>query len=311
MIFFLYGRDNFRSRKKLKEIIEQYQKVRQHGLNFFHYDSAEDSFDNFRDQSEARSLFGEKRLFVMENVLTDRGLSQSFLTHLQKKRDSTDILIFFEGGDGDSKNPLFVFLKKTAQTQEFEPLDLPALKSWIRQAVKEQGAEIDSLALDRLAALLGNDLWLLSNEIGKLASLKDRQKIEVSDINSLARPKIEVNIFKTIEEAARGDRKKALGLIGRHLAEGDSPVYLLAMINYQFRNLLLVKGLLEKKNSPEAIAKLARLNPFVARQCSALSQKFTFSRLKEIYSQILDTDFKIKTGKVSPRQGLELLISGI
>jgi DNA polymerase-3 subunit delta len=98
--------------------------------------------------------------------------------------------------------------------------------------------------------------------------------------------------------------------MSQHFEEGGSPIYLLAMINYQFRNLLLVKDLLEKKNSLDIVLKLTQLNPFVARKCCSLSQKFTFSRLKTIYAQILETDFKIKTGKILPRQGLEMMIIG-
>ncbi|MDP2926548.1 MAG: DNA polymerase III subunit delta [bacterium] len=310
MILFLYGQDSFRSRKKLKEIIEQYQKVRHGGLSLFY---TEDNFSNFKSQIENQSVFVEKKLVVIENVLANRDLSQKFLEYLKEKEKllRDDILIFFEAKEFNSNNSLFTFLKKTAQTQEFKPLALPALRLWIRQEVKEQGTEIEDLAIDQLITFFNNDLWSLSNEIKKLASLKAGRKIEVSDIGLLAKPKIETNIFKTIDAVAAGDNKKALKLINQHLEGGDSPIYLLTMISYQFRNLLLVKDLLEKKNSLDVILKLTKLNPFVARKAYFLSQKFTFKRLKVIYSQILDTDFKIKTGKISPRQGLELMISEI
>ena len=310
MILFLYGQDSFRSRKKLKEIIEQYQKVRPGGLSLF---CTEDNFSSFKSQIENQSVFVEKKLVVIENVLANRDLSQKFLEYLKEKEKllRDDILIFFEAKEFNSNNSLFTFLKKTAQTQEFKLLALPALRLWIRQEVKEQGTEIEDLAIDQLITFFNNDLWSLSNEIKKLASLKAGRKIEVSDIGLLAKPKIETNIFKTIDAVAAGDNKKALKLINQHLEGGDSPIYLLTMVSYQFRNLLLIKDLLEKKNSLDVILKLTKLNPFVARKACFLSQKFTFKGLKVIYSQILDTDFKIKTGKISPRQGLELMISEI
>ncbi|OHA62817.1 MAG: DNA polymerase III subunit delta [Candidatus Wildermuthbacteria bacterium GWA2_46_15] len=312
MILFLYGQDSFRSRKKLKEIIEQHQKVRPGGLNLFYHDFLEDNFSDFRSQIENQSMFVEKKLVVIENVLDNQDLSQKFLEYLKEKEKllRDDILIFFEVKEFNLNNSLFTFLKKIAQTQEFKPLALPALRLWIRQEAKEQGTEIEDPAIDQLIAFFNNDLWSLSSEIKKLASLKADRKIEISDIGLLSRAKIETNIFKTIDAVASGDKKNALKLINQHLEEGDSPTYLLAMVNYQFRNLLLIKDLLEKKNSLDVILKLTRLNPFVARKGYFLSQKFTFKKLKIIYSQILDTDFKIKTGKISPRQGLELMISG-
>jgi UTP-glucose-1-phosphate uridylyltransferase len=47
IIIFLYGPDTFRSKQKLKEIIERYKKVHQSGLNLKHFDFKKDSFENY------------------------------------------------------------------------------------------------------------------------------------------------------------------------------------------------------------------------------------------------------------------------
>ena len=79
------------------------------------------------------------------------------------------------------------------------------------------------------------------------------------------------------------------------------------MIAYQFRNILIMKEkLLENKPVKEL-----KWHPFVIMKTQSLCQKFSMSKLKRIYPEILKTDINIKTGKVSPETGLDILISKI
>ena len=313
MIVFLYGQDSFRSRLKLKEIVDEYQKVRRSGLNLFYYDFQKDEFTDFKEKTGLIPMFAEKKLIVLENILSNPDLSQRFLDHLKNRKENKkdDILIFFETNDFKSNNALFAFLIKTAKTQEFKPLFGQKLLQWIKKEARDLNTEISPLAAEKLVVSFGNDLWGLSNEIKKLASFKNYKKIEPEDIDSLTKSKIETNIFKTIDAIAASNRVSALKLVGQHLEKGDSAVYLLTMINYQFRNILSVKNFCQRGKSFQAILKNSGLNNFVARKCYFLAQKFSFVKLKKIYSKILETDLKIKTGKISPRLGLELLISEI
>ena len=50
----------------------------------------------------------------------------------------------------------------------------------------------------------------------------------------MVRPKIETAIFETIDTLAQRNKKKALRLLQDHLDKGDSPFYLLKMINFQY-----------------------------------------------------------------------------
>ncbi|MBU4351020.1 DNA polymerase III subunit delta [Candidatus Parcubacteria bacterium] len=313
MTILLYGQDGFRSRLKLKEIIDQYRKVRHRGLNLFLIDFKEDHFSDFREKIETVSIFADKRLIVLSNLLNNQNLSQEILHYLKSngQKYKNDILVFFEDDKFSAGNPLFVFLKKTANIQEFKLLSGKPLFSWIEKEVGILGGKIDPLALKRLAEIFSNDLWFLANEIKKLVAFKNRKKIEIQDIESLIGFEAEANIFKTIDAIASLNRKLALKLLNHHLESGDSPIYLLTMINYQFRNILIIKDLSQKNMSWPMILKESNLNGFVAQKCYSLANRFSFSRLKVIYSELLVADLKIKTGKVSPRQGLELLVSQI
>ena len=313
MIIFLYGQDDFRSRLKLKEIIDQYQNVRHSGLNLFYIDFKENQFNDFKEKTETVSIFAKKKLIILSNLLTNQDLSRDVLDYFKKngQKHKDDVFVFFEKDKFSIDNPLLSFLNKTAKVQEFKPLAGKLLYAWAEKEVKRLKSEIDPVALKRLISSFNNDLRRLSNEIKKLVVFKNRKKVEIQDVELLTELEIETNIFKTIDAIASLNREAALRLLSQHLKNGDSPIYLLTMINYQFRNILVVKSLLRQNISFPMILKASRLNSFVAKKCYSLAGRFSFQRLKGIYSKILETDLKIKTGKVSPRQGLELLVSQI
>jgi len=165
--------------------------------------------------------------------------------------------------------------------------------------------------LEKLIEYIGNDLWQMSNEIKKLASFKNNKTLRIEDIELLVRSKIETDIFKTIDAIAEKNKKQALNLFHKHLEKGDSPLYLLSMINYQFRNLLIVKDLIEKHKPYDVILKKSGLHPFVVKKSYYQSQRFTFQELKKIFQKIFKADLDIKTGRIQPEIALDLLIAEI
>ncbi len=307
MIIFLYGEDTYRMREKLKEIIERYKKIHKSGLNLKYFND----FTNFKDEIRQTSMFKEKKLAVVTDVFTSSDFKEKFY---QSKKDfliSEDIILIYEEKDFNKNNSLFKFLKKNAKSQEFKFLTGQRLKTWIKKEFNKYEVKIDSEVLEKLIGYIGNDLWQMSNEIKKLASFKNNKTVRTEDIELLVRSKIETDIFKTIDAIAEKNKKQALNLLHKHLEKGDSPLYLLSMINYQFRNLLVVKDLIEKNKPYNIILKRSGLHPFVVKKSYYQSQKFTFQELKKIFQKIFKADLDIKTGKIQPEIALDLLIAEI
>jgi len=83
------------------------------------------------------------------------------------------------------------------------------------------------------------------------------------------------------------------------------------MINYQFRNILSIKDLITRGQSPYFFGKKAGIHPYVIKKSYSLAQKFTIEELKKIYQKIFEVDLDIKTGKIEPKAALDLLVSSI
>lgn len=311
MILFLYGEDTYRSKQKLNEIIKHYKKIHKSGLNLLVFEAKETNFQDFSDKIRITSMFKEKRLIILKDLFSNLKFQEAFLKNIKKLVKSKDVIVIFEEGVVDKKSKIFESLKKEAKSQEFKPLDAQKLKRWTEKEFKKYKVKIESKALNLLTDFVGNDLWRLNNEIQKLVNYQKKGKIEIKDIELLVRPKIETDIFKTIDAISEKNTKQALKLLHRHLEKGDSPLYLLSMINFQFRNILMVKDLIERRFPYKAILKKTNLPSFVVRKSYFQSQKFTLEELKKIYQNIFETDLSIKTGKMEAKIALDLLIANI
>ena len=311
MIIFLYGQDTYRSRRKLNEIIEHYKKIHKSGLNLKYLNLSEKSFEDFKDEFQSISMFAEKKLIILEEAFTNQNFKENFLKNSKKFVDSKDIILFYETKETPRSDPLFKFLKKYAKSQEFKLLGGENLKNWVKKEIEKYKVKINPIALEKLTDYVGDDLWQMANEIRKLVSYKKNKKVEAKDIELLVKPKIEPEIFKTIDAIASKNKKQALELIHKHLEKGDNPLYLLSMINFQFRNLFTIRDLIEKNKSPYALSKEAKLHPYVIKKSYSQAQKFKIDELKKIYQKIFQVDLAIKTGKVEPETALDIFIAEI
>ncbi|MDI6592096.1 MAG: DNA polymerase III subunit delta [Patescibacteria group bacterium] len=299
MIIFLYGPDTYRSRQKLNEIIIYYKKIHQSGLNLKIFDLKEKNFQEFKDEIQSVSMFAEKKLIIVKNTFLNKNFKENFLKDSKKFTQSKDIILFYEEGEV-LKDEFFNFLKKYGKSQEFKLLEGEKLKNWIKKEFEGYQVKTEPGVVERLINFVGNDLWQLNNEIKKLISYKKNKKIEIKDVDLLVRPKIETDIFQTIDWLALKNKKKALESLHRHLEKGESPFYLLSMINFQFRNLLMAKS-----------GNLRGMHSFLAKKTLWQSKKFTLQELKKIYQKIFEVDLSIKTGKIDPETALDLFIAEI
>lgn len=310
MIIFLYGPDAFRLKEKLSEIIEGYKKVHKSGLNLSYINAEEKDFKDVLISLKTVSMFLEKKLIVIKNIFSDQNFQESFLKDYKALESSKDVIVVC-GGDADKRSKLFKTLSKDCKCQEFDLLGGIKLKNWLLKELDKSGAAMDLFAQDLLLTYAGNDLWKMQNEVKKLADFKKGSIIKKEDVELMVKPKLETDIFKTIDFLGQKNKRQAINLLHKHIEAGDNSLYLLSMIGFQIKNLLIVKDLAEKKMMYPAIIKRSGLHPFVAKKTYFQCGKFSMPELKNIYGKIFKIDLDIKTGKIEPELALDLLVSQI
>jgi len=305
MIIFLYGEDTYRSRRKLEEIVAHYKEIHKSGLNLRYFDGEASDLEDVKSELQTVSMFKEKKLLILTDIFSNQAFKENLLKDHKWFIKSDNVVLFYEKKGNFAKDPFFAFLKKHAQTQEFGLLNGAKIRIWLKNEFEKNKTRIDPMALEMMVNFAGNDLWQLANDVQKLVAFKGGKEITLKDVKLFVKPKIETDIFKTIDAISLKNKKLALNLLHKHLEKGDSPLYLLSMITFQFRNILGIKDLIERG---EPLSK-SGLKPFLARKSYEQARKFPYDELKKIYQKIFQVDYSIKTGKIDPQAALDMLIA--
>ncbi len=310
MIIFLYGKDTYRIKEKIKEIVLSYQKKHKSGLNLRYIDLLRDNFsiEQVCRESCQQSMFKEKKLYILSNSFSKK---EELKKTLESLNNSDDIFLLYEE-EVNEKDNLFKELIKISSSQQFTPLSTLNFRKWIKKEFEKLNKTISEKALIFfITSLKSDDLWRASGEIKKIACFSEKKEIKEEDVKIFLKSNIKNEIFKTIDAVARKDKKKAISLIRNHIEQGEDPLYLLSMISYQIKNVLIVKDLIERGESYQQAIKKAKMHPFVFKKAYSQSLMFSLHELKKAHGLLVETDINIKTGKVDKETGIELLLGKI
>lgn len=317
MFLFLYGPDTYRSRQKVRDIVTGYQKAHANAVHIKDLDCAQLDVEELKNEVESVSLFEKKKLLILRNALHNGSIVE-FLESRKKylKESDRHIVVLWETEESKakSKNTFYQWLKKHATCQEFLLLTSSNLQRWIQREFARYGVKIMPRSAEQLARAIGGDLWQLSNTVKQIALYKKSEEnptIKEVDIALFVSPKMEADIFATIDAIAQKDKKHALALIYKHLAKGDSPYYLFTMLLYQFRTTLEIKDMLERKVPYQEMLSKSKMHPYVLKKGSAVAERFTIEELKKTYQKLFQLDHSMKTGRIEPNAVFDVFIAAM
>jgi len=304
MLLFIYGADTLRISRKIKQIVSEHEN-RSKGSDFAVFNAENISADDFFAALFQSSLFAAKKFFIVKNPIAKKEFKEAIIGKIGEISSLPHNVLFCQEGKVLKADRFLKALSKAGQVQEFSLLEGARLEQWIASELSVLGRPQSAKIAPLLARRLGNDLWHAANEIKKLVNFAAEREITFADIEKNISAAFENNIFQTVDAIAGQNRKDAIAMIKRHIDRGDHPLYLLAMIAAQFKNLLLVK------NFPGEGARRLGMHPYVFAKTAAQARRFDPLRLRKNYSLIRQADFDIKTGKIDAFTGLDLLVAAL
>jgi len=318
MIVFLYGKDNFRSYQKLREIVEKYQEKFPDSLSFRTFNAAKLDFNEFKVTTQVSALFSEKKLIVLRATFSLKAELQKKLIELFKEKrldkDENNIIIFWEQGEADRRTSLFKYLEKYSKSQNFGLLNKHQTEVWIKKIIDSQFTDLKLhlSAITYLSENLRSDLWRVYNELVKIHDYAKGSKkalITKGDVLELVNFPTETDIFKTIDSLALKQKKQALGALAGHFKNLEPELKILAMFEYQFRGLIRIRSLIEENKDYQYIQRETKIHPFAFRKMYGLAKNFSMKELEKIYDRLFDLDIGFKTGYIQNKQiALEMFI---
>jgi DNA polymerase-3 subunit delta len=271
-------------------------------------------------------FLAEKRLVVVKGLLTrlsarkDGELAATqkeflstladYLLHLPE----TTRLVFIEEQTLPASHPILQLAQKDARgyAKQFDAPEARALPGWIKKRVRKHGGQIEPQAAQQLAAVVGADLRLLDQEIGKLVTYTNAERpITKADVDAVVPYAQAAIVFDLVDALGQRDGRTAARTLHRLLDMGKHPLELLAMIVRQFRLLIQVTELKAEGATAHDIAQRLGIHPFPARKLYDQAIHFTAAQLESVYRHLLDTDAGIKSGEIEAEAALDLLVAGL
>ena len=317
MLFFYYGKNSYSLSEKKRAVFKEAYEQKAN-LTLFDAEKSLD-FQKISQEIAGSDLFSSSKFLVFSEIISTPALNSSarklkdFLADLKKSQaeifsDSATKVYFFETNP-TRKHPLFAFLKKQAEIEEFKELKGAQLEEFLQQEAERLKINIDASTIRHLCQALNYQVWPAVNELKRLAAYKPGEQITRAEVDALVTSEFSKDIFKTIDALGRGDKRTAINLLKTHLKAGDDPFYLLSMVVYQFRNLLKVRDALEKQLPPAQIAQKLKLHPFVVQKSIGFSRRFQLAQLKKLYAKLAEMDASIKNGSIDAVSALDLFVA--
>ncbi len=197
-----------------------------------------------------------------------------------------------------------------AEVRDFAAPRGRAVQDWIRERVAGKDARATGPAIARLADLIGPNLRLLDQEIGKLALYVGDRSIEPADVDLLVAPAREASIFAAVDAIVERRPGIAMRSLYRLLDGGASVQYILVMLARQVRMLLLAKHLRGKGvDDAEIGSRIGLRAGFALRKTLEQTGRFTPDYLARAHRDLLDAELETRSGALDERLVLEMLVA--
>jgi len=332
MLYIFHGEDEFTRAEELAKLKEKLGDPAIVSLNTTVLDGRKVNLTALIQACDALPFMANRRLVIVEDFWSrfepregsrakeqqakisaaDAAFIKGLLGYLPRLPETTR-LVFIESRSLSATNPVFSALpsdKKQVYSKEFRPPLERDLGRWVEQRMKAKGGTVTAQAAHELARFIGNDLRQLDQELEKLLAHADFQRpVTVTDVHNLVSATETDNVFALVDAIGLRQGERAVRYLHELLDSGKAPLYLLSMIERQFRILLQVKELHTRGATPSQIQKaLGISHSFIIEKSLRQAQNFSMTHLESIYDHLAEVEQAIKTGEIGDVLALDLLV---
>lgn len=286
------------------------------GTEVFNFAMCEGSIQTSKisDLCDTMPVFSDKRMVVLKETgyfKGGKGPVRDELIDVLENLTGYCCVVFIEGSI-DKRLKAVKQIKKTGLIVEFPYQKNNNLMKWIDKAVKNYGKTIDGNASHLLIEYCEPGMNNILKELEKvLLYIGEKNSISTGDIRSACTKSLKTRVFDLLDSVFEKDISKAFTMLDEMITLREPVPKILFLVARQFKLLIRAKELKSNRMSKYDIVNTLGVHPFVAEKVMKQAGGFSSKRLKKLVEMCLQTDFDIKTGRISDRLGLELLIAAI
>ncbi|MBI2847670.1 MAG: DNA polymerase III subunit delta [Chloroflexi bacterium] len=326
MLYIFTGQDDYSIAQTLDEIKRENSSASVFSSSAVTLDGREVKAEELANTCATAPFLAGKRVVIIKGLLErleprdnragrtksppsaqQQGERKAFAACLKNVPDNTILILVEEKLKNNSL--LLKELTGKATVKSFPPLRDPSLRQWIQKRVKDEGGSISAQAIESLVRLIGGNLWVMASEIDKLVSFASGRRIEEKDVDMIVSESQQSGVFDMVDAIVDFKAEVAGKLAQQLLQRGAAPAYLLFMLVRQVRLVIRVKELSRLGKPETEMRERLGLQEFALRKTLGQAGRYSMSRLKEVYRQLLQADLWIKTGRYDGELALNILVA--
>lgn len=241
-----------------------------------------------------------------------KGQAKAFLAYFDQVPDST-LLVLVE--DDIAAGQAYRKLQELsrdgrARIIPCEKVRRNELPTWIRGRAHMRHVTLDGPALMDLAEFVGDELRQLDQELIKLGDYAHGRTVTREDVRRLVPATRVASVFDLVDALGSGNGAVAGRLMTHALdVDGEPPLRMLAMIARHYRQLLQLKAMQAQGVKPPEIARTLGIFEWKMGALTTQANRHSFARLEGALEKILQADESIKTGKMTDREAMDVLLA--
>jgi DNA polymerase III subunit delta len=310
-LYYIYGDEPYLVERGVRLLMSRGvdEDFREFNLTVFY--GNESKGDEIVAAAQTLPMFAERRVVVVRKSSALSAAALEVLSgYVQDPAPSTCLV--FQGEKIDQRKKFFLDLKKRGCLVEYRRLYENQLGVFIRNEAASYGKRLEPAAQEMLGHLVGNNLQELATQIEKVATyVGEREVIKVDDVRQIASDTKVDSVFDLANALGEKNLGKSLRTLHTILRDGEAPLMLLAMLTRHYRQLRLVKELLDKRLSSAEIGKAAGINPYFVKGVIDQAKHYRLAEFVKVFETIYATDLALKTSGGRPNDLMERLVMRI
>jgi len=303
MTFFFYGPNTYLMRRQIDQMVAAFIKKTGSDLGLERVDGSTANPAQVRSALQATPFLSTSRLVIIDGLSANKATFEKLVNPLELVPQTT-VAVFVEPAV-DQRTMAFKMLGAANKVVKFEAQTSAQLTLWCKRLIEEAGGTAERGAIVELLKMAGEDQWRLSEEIAKLVNYQPQVTVESVRLLVIASP--EASIFDLVEAMTAGRTADAYEARAALARQKQDDIYVLSMIQWQLRNLLLAKVAPSGITSAE-LAKAAGMSPYVAGKMQSTANSHSCEVLTAGLKLAIDYEYEIKSGRRASDAAVEQLI---
>ncbi len=317
-IYLYYGKDTYIIKSKTNQLIA---KAEIDDFNITTYDLEESTLEEAINDAATIPFMADVKMVIIKNAyfLASEKKGKKELNHnlnaLQRYLENpvleTILVIQAPYPKLDERKAITKLLKQKSTFEECTPLKDQDLRGWVKRQLGKNGISIDAEALNEVVKRCENNTEVIVSETQKLILYAEEDRsVDINTVRLVVTKNVEDNVYDITNMILANNRSKALEIYNDLVMHNEDPLRILGILVNKYREILHTKLLINEGNDKADIASYFNASAGRAYYIMRNAKSVKLEHCEEQLSKLEQLDYKIKTGRIDKKVGLELFILG-